>query len=58
VFQDINLQALDAIPDLIHDLEQSLRRELTTMKYTAKVTRMDYKEDGELDDVTVKLNFI
>jgi hypothetical protein len=56
VLQDLPLQALDMIPDLIHDLEQSLRKQLNEMKYTAKVVRMDYKEDGELADVTVKLN--
>jgi hypothetical protein len=58
IFQDINLQALDMLPDMMHELEQSIRRHLNDMKYTAKVVRMDYKEDGEIADVTVKLNFM
>jgi hypothetical protein len=58
VFKDLNLQALDMLPDIMYEVEQSIRNELTKMKYTAKVVRMDYKEDGELDDVTVKLDFI
>jgi len=56
VFEDLPLQALDMIPDLIHELEQGLRKQLNEMKYTAKVVRMDYKDDGELADVTVKLD--
>jgi hypothetical protein len=53
----LNDQALDMLPDLMRDLETSIKNTLEQLKYTAKVSRMDYDDAGELKDVTVKLNF-
>ena len=55
VFQGLNEVALDMLDDHINDLRASLEKALREIKYTARVRRLDYDEQGKLSDVTVDI---
>lgn len=56
VFQGLNEVALDMLDDHFADLRSSLEKCLREIKYTARVRRMDYDEQGNLSDVTVDIS--
>ena len=56
VFQGLNDQALDMLDDHISDLRASLEKFLQEVKYTAKVRRLEYDQEGKLADITVDID--
>lgn len=56
VFQGLHESALDALEEHIHDLRVNLESALRNLKYTARVSRLDYDEAGKLVDITVNLD--
>lgn len=56
VFQGLNEVALETLVDHIDDLRSSLEKALREIKYTAKVRRLDYDQDGNLSDITVDID--
>lgn len=56
VYLHLNELALETLEDHIHDLRLNLEKFLQTVKFRARVTRLEYaKVDGKLNDVTVEL---
>ena len=55
VYQGLHEVALDMLDDHINDLRNSLEKALREIKYTARVRRLDYDEQGKLSDVTVDI---
>lgn len=56
VFQGLNEVALDMLSDHIDDLRLALEKCLREIKYTARVRRLDYDQEGNLADVTVDID--
>ena len=56
VYQGLHDQAMDMLDDHINDLRSSLEKALTELKYTARVRRLDYDQEGKLADVTVDID--
>jgi Zn-dependent M32 family carboxypeptidase len=57
VFQGLHEQATDLIEDMIENLKRNLLAELQVKCYTARVKALHYDNNGELEDVTVGIDF-
>lgn len=56
VFDTLNQQCIDRLEDVIMHLRDTMLEQLNTLKTTAKVTRIDYKVSGEVDDIHLKVD--
>lgn len=52
----INESALGMLEDHIRDLRRALEDALQEIKFTARVRRLDYDEQGRLNDLTVDIS--
>ena len=57
VFQGLHEQATDLVNDMFDELKEKLLEELAQKRYTARVTGLHYDKEGNMDDITVQVDF-
>ena len=57
VFQGLHDQARDLIEDTFAELKQRVLAELEEKRYTARITALHYDQQGEVDDIDLKVEF-
>jgi hypothetical protein len=55
-FAQLHEQARDLIDEAMAELRERIMDRLKEMSYTVQVRRLDYDENGELDDICINLD--